>query len=306
MSFKLTRTKTDMEKKMCDSELFDKTAEKLFAPIANKLGLPFFKVADGIYEIPSPYFIMRIRLDTGHSSRGLNVILRKTTLPDFVDNKVGYQLGIGCFRLFNGEELKPPCLRVFTDTEFLQQAEWYAEEAEHSGVPYLLGLKDDFEAVQNFMAKRSEPEVKRIREMNARILRNMRGQVREEWPVVIPREKGEEGETAKELRASNIQFLGELEGQKERIFKEKLVEFFKRDLSIKSAYLARIIGHGTPATAALCLRTQFGSDKGMIEKLGVIFAHVYNIEENFNIVFLTDKQEISLVKVCRPFFEKKN
>jgi hypothetical protein len=291
-----------MEKKVRDSELFDKVVAKFFAPIANKLELPIVKVTDYIYEIPSPHFIMRIRLHGGRH-RGINVILRKTSLRDFVDNKAGFQLDVGCFRLFNGEELKPYS-PVLTDSDFLQQAQWLTAEAEHSGVPYLLGLRDDFEAVQEFMAKRGEPEVQRQREMSASIRRNMRGQVREEWPVVIPRKKGEEGETAKELRVSNIQFLGELDGQEEQIFKEKLAEFFTRDHSVKSAYLARIIGKDIPATTALCLRTQFGSDKGMMEKIGKIFAHVFDIDENFNIIFLTSEQESSLAKVCRPFYPK--
>jgi hypothetical protein len=293
-------------KQMRDSDLFEKAVGRFFEPIARKLKLPLFKVDEGIYEIPSPHFIMRIRLHTGHSSsgRGLNVILRQTSLRDFVDNKPGFQLGIGCFRLFNGEELKPPCSCVLTDADFLQLAEWFAAEAEYLGVPYLLGLKDDFEAVQEFMAKRSEPEVQKIREMSARILRNMGGQVREEWPVVIPREKGEEGETAKELRESDIEYLGELEGQKERIFKEKLVELFKYDRSIKSAYLVRIIGYGIPATAALCLRTQSGSDKNMMEKMGNIFAAVFSIDESFNVIFLTEQQEPLIAKVCRPFFDE--
>jgi len=290
-------------KKVRDSELFDKSVAKFFAPIAKKLQLPLVKVNDYIYEIPSPHFIMRIRLNGGRH-RGLNILLRQTTLRDFVDNKPYIQYGLGCFDLSNGEELKP-LPPVLTDADFLQQAQSFAAEAERLGAPYLLGLKDDFEAIREMMRKRVEPRLKEIREMTANIRRNMRGQVREEWPVVIPREKGEEGETAKELRVSNIQFLGELEGQKEQIFKEKLADFFKRDQSVKSAYLARIIGYGTPATAALCLRTQFGSDKGMMEKTGKIFANVFDIDENFNVIFLTGEQESSLAKVCQLFFEKK-
>jgi hypothetical protein len=288
---------------MRDAVLFDRAVAKFFKPIADKLQLPLFKVAYNIYEIPSPYFIMRIRLHGGRY-RGINVILRRTTLRDFVDNKPGFQLGIGCFAQFIGEELKgfKQLLPTATDADFMEQAQLFMVQAERFGVPYLLGLKDDFEAVEKFIVKRGEPEVQRIKEMTASTLRNMRGQVRAEWPVIIPREKGEEGETVKELRASNIQFLGELEGQKEKIFKEKLAEFFTRDRSVKSAYLARIIGKDIPATTALCLRTQFGADRGMMEKIGKIFAPIFGIDENFNIIFLTDPQESLLAKVCRPFF----
>jgi len=295
-----------MQKKVRDSDLFDKAAAQFYAPIAKKLGLALVKVTDYIYEMPSPYFIMRFRLNGG-PRRGLNVLFRQTTLRDYVDDDRPDQYGLGCFGLYNSEEpkLEPkPLPPILTDADFLQLAQLLAAEVERSAVPYLLGLKDDFESITEFMAKRAEPELQRIREMSADIKRNMRGQVREEWPVVIPREKGEEGETAKELRASNIQFLGELEGEKEQIFKEKLAEFFKRDQSVKRAYLARIIGKDIPATAALCLRTQFGSDKGMMNKIGKIFAHVFDIDENFNIIFLTSEQEPSLAKVCRPFYPK--
>lgn len=293
-----------MQKKVRDSDLFDKAAAQFFAPIAKKLGLALVKVTDYIYEMPSPYFIMRFRLNGG-PRRGLNVLFRQTTLRDYVDDDRPDQYGLGCFGLYNSEEPKPepkPLPPILTDADFLQLAQLLAAEAERSAVPYLLGLKDDFESIKEFMAKRAEPELQRIREMSADIKRNMRGQVREEWPVVIPREKGEEGETAKELRASNIQFLGELEGEKEQIFKEKLVELFARDRSVKSAYLARIIGYGTPATTALCLRTQFGADRGMMEKIGKCFAPIFGIDENFNIIFLTGEQKSSLAKVCRPFY----
>ncbi len=180
-----------------------------------------------------------------------------------------------------------------------------AEDVEHFAVPYLLGQKDDFEAVREFVEKYIEnnPSSKEIRRIQQRIEHNPK--VVQAWPVVIPREKGEEWETAKEFRATNFQFLGDLNGKKEQIFKEKLVEFFKRDRSVNKAYLARIIGFEIPATSALCLRTQFGFDKGMMEKIGKIFAHVFSIQENFNVVFLTEQQELSLAEVGRPFFEEK-
>lgn len=59
---------------MRDSETFDEAIAKYFAPIAGELGLPLTKVDESIYEIPSPHFILRIRLHTGHR-RGFNVIV---------------------------------------------------------------------------------------------------------------------------------------------------------------------------------------------------------------------------------------
>jgi hypothetical protein len=106
-----------------------------------------------------------------------------------------------------------------------------------------------------------------------------------------------------EIRIPNLRFVGEQDGPPERILKEQLIDFFKRDQSVKAAYLAKIDnGDGSPIGVALCLRTQFGADKGMVEKIGTIFAFVFNSQQHLDIVFLTEKQEALLAKVCRPFF----
>lgn len=106
-----------------------------------------------------------------------------------------------------------------------------------------------------------------------------------------------------EIRVADLCFIGEQDGKPEQILKERLVDFFKRDRSVKQAYLAKVkFGDGASINIALCLRTQFGTDKGMVEKVGTIFASVFNAQEHLDIIFLTDGQETSLAKVCQPFF----
>jgi hypothetical protein len=288
------------KKTMRDSGLFDEVVGQFFEPIALKLELPLFKVEDGIYEIPSPFFIVRIRLDTGHA-RGFNVLLRQTSICDFEDYKPYIQYGIGNFVLFSGEKLES--MNIFTDEDFLRQAQLLAEASERFAIPYLLGQKNDLEAIARMVEENGREGMERIKQMQRNIERNMPS-VRQEWPVIIPPEKGDKRIAAKELQVANIQFLGEQAGKAECILKEKLVEFFNRDQSVKTAYLARFIGFGTPANAALCLRTQFGSDQGMVEKIGTIFATVFEEPARLNIVFLNDEQEASLAKACRPFFGK--
>jgi hypothetical protein len=283
--------------------IFDSAVVTFFEPIAQKYGFPIVKIKNGIYEIPTPHFILRIALDF-ERDMGLNVTLREVSLRDFDDRALNVEYGIGCFMLFNGEDIKPLHFDINTDEGYLKMAQLLADQTERFAVPYLLGQKDDFEAVREFMKKRSAPAVERMRQMQRNIERNMPN-VRQEWPVVIPREKGEEWETAKEFRATNFQFLGDLNGKREQIFKEKLIEFFKRDRSVNTAYLARIIGQELPATSALCLRTQFGFDKGMMEKIGKIFVQVFSLQENFNVIFLTEQQELLLAKLARPFFKEK-
>jgi hypothetical protein len=145
---------------MRDSELFDKAVTTYFGPIAQKLGLPFTKVRDGIYEISSSYFIMRIRLHTGHA-RGLNVILRPTSLENYDESKPG-GLGIGCLMQFNGENSKPLSGWVRTNEDFLKLTQLHAQAAERFGIPYLIGEKDDFEAVRESMTKRGEADLSKL------------------------------------------------------------------------------------------------------------------------------------------------
>lgn len=129
---------------MRDSKLFDKAVAMFFEPIAQRLRLSLSKVREGVYEIPSPHFILRIRLHTGHA-RGLNVALRPASLRDFDENTAGSEYGIGCFMLFNGEKLEHIYVRVETDEDFLKLAQLLAQATERFGVPYLGGQKNDFE-----------------------------------------------------------------------------------------------------------------------------------------------------------------
>ena len=82
-----------------------------------------------------------------------------------------------------------------------------------------------------------------------------------------------------------------------------MIEFFSRDQSATKAYLAKVrLGNEQINSVALCVRTLFGTDNGMVEKIGTIFASVFNAQEHLDIVFLSDEQEASLITVCQPFF----
>lgn len=157
---------------MRDSKLFDEAVEKFFGPLARKVALPLSKVRDGVYEIASQYFIMRIRLHTGHK-RGLNVILRPATECYFDENKPGSQYGIGNFVLLAGEEWKKEPIK--TDGDFFIQAQHFASASERFGLPYLLGEGKDFDAVKEMVRKKTELDMKIIK--GYRFPKN----VREEW-----------------------------------------------------------------------------------------------------------------------------
>lgn len=147
---------------MRDSNLFNKSVTLFFEPLARMHNFPLSKINDGVYEISSPYFIMRIRLHTGHA-RGLNVTLRQASQRDFDENEPGIEYGIGCFVLFNGQSLKQLFIDVFTDEDFLQQAQLLAEAVKHFGIPYLIGQKNDFETVKEMIDERGESECEEIK-----------------------------------------------------------------------------------------------------------------------------------------------
>jgi hypothetical protein len=106
-----------------------------------------------------------------------------------------------------------------------------------------------------------------------------------------------------EINVSQIHFLGEQDGPPEQVLKEKLMDFFQQDRNIIAAYLAQIhFGDPSQAGVALCLKTQFGTDRDVVEKISQIFSSIFGTHEHMDIIFLNDAQETELVKVCQPFF----
>jgi len=63
-------------------KIFDRAVATFFEPIAQKQGLPLVKIKNGVYEVPSPYFILRIELDF-ERDMGISVALRQASLRDF-------------------------------------------------------------------------------------------------------------------------------------------------------------------------------------------------------------------------------
>lgn len=98
-----------------------------------------------------------------------------------------------------------------------------------------------------------------------------------------------------------MRFLCEQDGPKEQLLKDRFVEFFVRDRSVLIAYLARVNVKGQESVA-LCLKTQFGRDRGLAEKIGAIFKTIFSAEVHLDIMFPTTAQEAELSQVCQPFF----
>ncbi|HUA67659.1 MAG TPA: hypothetical protein VMA13_03850 [Candidatus Saccharimonadales bacterium] len=159
---------------MRDSKIFDEAIAKCFQPIAQDLGLPLSKVSDGVYEISSPYFILRMRLHTGHR-RGFNVMLRQTSFREFDENEPFVQYGVGCFMEFHGEDLKQTFIDIDTDDDFIRQGQLLADATKRYGVAYLEGQGKDFDAVQEIVKKQAQESIEEIKKY--RLPKN----VRKEW-----------------------------------------------------------------------------------------------------------------------------
>jgi hypothetical protein len=104
-----------------------------------------------------------------------------------------------------------------------------------------------------------------------------------------------------ELHVENVRFLGEQDGAPERLLKRQLIEFFMIHSGIQRAYLAQI-GAGEHSGVALCIRNIGGPDRNLAQKIGAIFATIFNSRMSLDILFLSDVQESSLSSVCSPFF----
>lgn len=108
---------------------------------------------------------------------------------------------------------------------------------------------------------------------------------------------------SREMQVAQLVFLGEQDGPPERELKEQLAKLFLSSSTVKSAYLARIAyeSQSTPGVA-LCLRTESAQDQTLVENAGKIFASMFGTSEHMDIVFLDERQETELLKVCRAFF----
>lgn len=131
-------------------ETFDSAVSRYFEILAQKLELRLDRLKDGFYEIPSPYFTMRIRFEIGHRKSISATLFPTKERPANLDDKIR-ELGVAVFAGYNGEDMhtKP----VSTVEEFLQLAELTAKMAERFCVPYLLGQKNDFEQVKEYVDK---------------------------------------------------------------------------------------------------------------------------------------------------------
>lgn len=107
-----------------------------------------------------------------------------------------------------------------------------------------------------------------------------------------------------EVCVPQVRFVGEQDGPPEQLLKDRLVELFRQDKTVSTAYLAKVdLGNGSIGVI-LGLRTTSGPNKQVVEKVGKIFASIFAGREHLDILFLSEAQEAQLKQVCGVFFSQ--
>lgn len=98
-----------------------------------------------------------------------------------------------------------------------------------------------------------------------------------------------------------IRFLGEQDGDPERHLKAALIETFGEYPKLERAYLARVAyGESEAFEVALCLSGD--EDRALVETVGARFSEIFAGAEHLDILFLNQRQESELRRVCEPFY----
>ena len=106
-----------------------------------------------------------------------------------------------------------------------------------------------------------------------------------------------------QIRIPAIRFLGEQDGPVERELKSRLSELFAREDTIATAYLARVHYRDSPTDSiALCLRADVAQRDVVADKVGVVFASLFNEKEHLDIMFLEEEMESAVSECCRNFY----
>jgi hypothetical protein len=107
------------------------------------------------------------------------------------------------------------------------------------------------------------------------------------------------------VRPRKCAFVGEQDGPPEEELKNKLVILFGQLRLVNIAYLAVVrYGDAVSPNVALCVRGQPGQNRMFAERVGRVFAAIFDSHEHLDVIWLTPEQEIILAKVCHPFYGK--
>ena len=102
-----------------------------------------------------------------------------------------------------------------------------------------------------------------------------------------------------------IDFVGQQAGDAEDGLKAAFREVLIATPTVHTAYLARIYrGNASTQTVALCIRSAIGVDDKLEERLVVLFKQRFRHDQQLDVLFLIEDDELRLREVCPPFFER--
>ena len=111
--------------------------------------------------------------------------------------------------------------------------------------------------------------------------------------------------TRQELSVQQITFLCEQDGNIERELKRRWADYFKDDVYVTLASLARVrYGDSHQQKVALCLRADGAERHALVDKVSSDFKRLFKTTESLDIVFLSAEQQQQLLQVAKPFYEQ--
>jgi hypothetical protein len=108
-----------------------------------------------------------------------------------------------------------------------------------------------------------------------------------------------------ERKEKIVNFLGEQDGDPERMLKAALSTRFRELKTVERAYLVKVRYSSTgPADVALALIAAGGND-AVIRSVQETFAALFNMSQHLDIIFLKPPECGNISSLCRPFFSAK-
>jgi hypothetical protein len=118
------------------------------------------------------------------------------------------------------------------------------------------------------------------------------------------REKQNRPSVPQEMLISDLVFLAEQDGPPERELKAELVDLFKRNINLHSAFLVRVrYSNSQDINVALCLGPM-REDPELVASVGAVFHKMFGTHEHLDIVFLTPEQQLEITNVAKPFYSQ--
>lgn len=112
-------------------------------------------------------------------------------------------------------------------------------------------------------------------------------------------------QSQQELHVQQVTFLCEQDGNIEREMKRHWVNYFKSDVHVAVAYLAKVrYGDSPEQKVALCLSADGTERRTLVERVSSDFRRLFKTTESLDIIFLSPEQQQRLLLVAKPFYQQ--